>query len=306
MINFILRRLLLLIPVLLVVSFLVFVISDLIPGDPVIIMLGPRANPETVAQIRETLGLNDPFFVRYGRFVWNALHGDLGKSIRGGTPVLREILDRLPSTVQLAAGALVFAGSIGIPLGIVAARYKNRWVDNLIMLTAMFGLSTPSFWLAIILIIIFGVQLRWISVTQGSGLKDLVLPAVTLGLASMSSLARLTRSSILEVLGEDFVRTAHGKGLNDLTIYGRHVLRNALIPIVTYMGLLFADLLTGAVFIESVFARPGLGRFAVLAVSARDFPQVQGLVLFIATFYLLMNLLVDILYGVIDPRVRLS
>lgn len=306
MINFILRRLLYIIPVLLVVSFLVFIISDLIPGDPVIIMLGPRANPERVAQIRGALGLDDPFVVRYGRFVWNALHGDLGNSIRGGTPVLSEILDRLPSTVQLAAGALVFAGCVGIPLGILAARYKNRWVDNAIMVTAMFGLSTPSFWLAIILIIIFGVHLKWISVTQGSGIKDLVLPSVTLGLASMASLARLTRSSILEVLGEDFVRTAHGKGLSDLTIYLRHVLRNALIPIVTYLGLLFADLLTGAVFIESVFARPGLGRFAVYAVSARDFPQVQGLVLFVATFYLLMNLVVDILYGVIDPRVRLS
>jgi ABC-type dipeptide/oligopeptide/nickel transport system permease component len=256
--------------------------------------------------MRATLGLDDPFLVRYGRFVWNALHGDLGKSFRGGTPVLNEIMDRLPSTIQLALGAILFASIIGIPFGILAARYKGSWIDNLVMFTAMIGLSTPIFFLAIIMIIIFGIQLKWISVTQGTGLKDLILPSIALGLAPLAALARLTRSSVLEVIGEDYIRTAHGKGLDELTIYSRHVLRNALIPIITYLGLLFADLLTGAVFTEAVFVRPGLGRFAVLAVAARDFPQIQGLVLFIATFYLLMNLLVDILYGIIDPRIRLS
>jgi peptide/nickel transport system permease protein len=306
MVNFIVRRLLMLIPVLLCVSFLVCAFSELTPGDPVVIMLGTRATPEKVAQMRATLGLDDPFLVRYGRFVWNALHGDLGKSFRGGTPVLNEIMDRLPSTIQLALGAILFASIIGIPFGILAARYKGSWIDNLVMFTAMIGLSTPIFFLAIIMIIIFGIQLKWISVTQGTGLKDLILPSIALGLAPLAALARLTRSSVLEVIGEDYIRTAHGKGLDELTIYSRHVLRNALIPIITYLGLLFADLLTGAVFTEAVFVRPGLGRFAVLAVAARDFPQIQGLVLFIATFYLLMNLLVDILYGIIDPRIRLS
>jgi ABC-type dipeptide/oligopeptide/nickel transport system permease component len=306
MINFILRRLLSLIPVLLCVSFLVCALEELTPGDPVVIMLGQRATPERVAQLREALGLNDPFLVRYGRFVWNALHGDLGTSIRGGTPVLDEIKARLPSTLQLASGAVLFAALLGIPIGILAAKNKDTWIDNFVMVFSMAGLSTPVFWLAIVLIMIFGLQLKWVSVTQGSGLKDLILPSITLGLAPMAALARLTRSSVLEVIGEDYIRTAVGKGLDDLKIYSRHVLRNALIPIVTYMGLLFADLLNGAVFTESVFVRPGLGRFAVNAVAARDFPQIQGLVLFIATFYLLMNLLVDILYGIIDPRVRLS
>ncbi len=306
MLNFILRRLLLLIPVLLCVSFLVCAIEELTPGDPVVIMLGQHATTEKIAQMREALGLNDPFLVRYGRFVWNALHGDLGNSFRGGTPVLKEIKARLPSTLQLALGAALFASLVGIPIGILAAKNKDTWIDHVVMFFSMAGLSIPVFWLAIVLIIIFGLQLKWVSITQGTGLKELILPSITLGLAPMAALARLTRSSVLEVVGEDFIRTAHGKGLSDLIIYSRHVLRNALIPIVTYLGLLFADLLNGAVFTESVFVRPGLGRFAVNAVLARDFPQIQGMVLFIATFYLIMNLLVDILYAIIDPRVRLS
>jgi peptide/nickel transport system permease protein len=306
MVTYIIRRILMLIPILLGVSFLVFAIAEVTPGDPVAIMLGTRATPERIATLRAELRLDDPFITRYLRFVWNAAQGDFGRSIRGQTPVLTEILDRLPSTAQLAFTAIVFATCFGIPIGVIAAQNRGKFIDSAAMLTSLVGLSLPSFWLAIILIIIFGINLKWVSVTGGEGFKDLILPAFTLGLAPAAVLARLTRSSVLEVKEEDFVRTARGKGLKERVIQFRHILRNALIPVITYLGLLFADLLGGTVFIESVFARPGLGRFAINAISNRDFPQVQGLVLFIASFYVIMNLLVDLLYGVIDPRIRLA
>jgi peptide/nickel transport system permease protein len=306
MINYILRRLAMMIPVLLGVSLLVFAIAKITPGDPVLIMLGNRATPQKITELRAQLHLDDPILVQYGRFVWNALHGDLGKSIRGQTPVLQEILDRFPSTLQLTIAALIFATLVGIPLGVIAAQNKGKFLDRTAMVSALVGLSLPSFWTAIILVIVFGVYLKWVSVTGGSSIKDLILPAFTLGLAPAAVLARLTRACMLEVLSEDFVRTARGKGLRERVVMFRHVLRNALIPVVTYLGLLFADLLGGTVFIESVFARPGLGRFAINAISNRDFPQIQGLVLFIATGYVVLNLLVDLLYGVIDPRIRYS
>jgi peptide/nickel transport system permease protein len=192
----------------------------------------------------------------------------------------------------------------GVGAGVAAATSRHRLVDGTTMVTALIGLSIPSFWLGIILIIIFGIQLRWVSVTGGSGVKDLILPAICLALAPMAVLARLTRSSILEVIREDFVRTARAKGLNRRAVTYRHVLRNAFIPVVTVMGLQFAGLLGGAVFIEAVFARPGIGRFVVNAIAARDYPQVQGVVLFTASIYVLVNLIIDLLYGVLDPRIR--
>jgi ABC-type dipeptide/oligopeptide/nickel transport system permease component len=306
MITYIIRRILLIIPVLLGVSFMVFAIAEVTPGDPVAIMLGTRANAERIATLRAELHLDDPFILRYQRFVFNAIQGNLGLSIRGSTPVLKEILDRLPSTAKLTMAAVIFSAILGIPIGVIAASNRGRLIDRLILLVSLAGLSMPSFWVAIVFIIFFGVQLKWVSVTGGDGLKDLILPALTLSIAPAAVLARLTRSSVLDVIGEDFVRTARSKGLRDVIVKVRHVLPNALIPVVTYLGLLFADLLSGAVFIESVFARPGLGRFAVNAISARDFPQVQGIVLFIATFYVILNLLVDLMYGVIDPRIRFN
>lgn len=304
MATYILRRLFYFIPVMLAVSFLVFVIAEITPGDPVAIMLGVRATPERVAEVRAALQLDDPFLVRYGRFIWNALQGDLGTSIRGQSPVLDEILSRLPSTFELTLAAIIFTALIGVPAGFIAAKNPNSLLDRSITFFSVVGLSMPSIWLAIILILIFGLQLKWVSVTQSEGLRDLILPAITLGLAPASSLARLTRSAVLEVAGENYVRTARAKGLTSFWVDYRHVLPNALIPLVTYLGMLFADLLGGAVFIEAVFARPGIGRFAVNAITARDFPQVQGLVLFLAFFYLTFNLIVDLLYGVIDPRIR--
>lgn len=293
-----------LIPVLLGVTFLTFAIAQVTPGDPVQLMLGQYATPERIAQLREQLGLDDPFLVQFSRYVWNALQGDLGKSVRGQTPVLDEILRRFPSTLELTVGAMFFAVVVGIVAGTIAATTRHRWVDTSTMVTALIGLSIPEFWLAIVLVLLFGVHLGWVSVTGGTGLKDLILPSFCLGVGPAAMLARLTRSSILEVVREDYVRTARSKGLANRVVVWRHILRNALIPIVTAIGLMFAGLLGGTVFIESVFARPGLGRFAVAAVAARDYPQVQGVVLFGAAIYVLFNLVVDLLYAVLDPRIR--
>jgi ABC-type dipeptide/oligopeptide/nickel transport system permease component len=304
MLLYVARRLLTLIPILLGVSLLTFAIAKLTPGDPAVLILGQNATPDSVAALRAQLGLDDPVLVQYGRFVWNALRGDLGTSFRGQTSVTGEILARLPSTLELTLSAMLLAIVGGVGIGVVAATAQRRWVDTLSMVAALVGLSVPSFWLAILLILVFGVQLRWVSVTGGSGLKDLLLPSFTLALGPAAVLARLTRSSILEVLREDYVRTARAKGLNERAVTLVHVLRNALIPVVTVVGLQFAGLLGGAVFIENVFARPGLGRFAVNAIASRDYPQIQGLVLFAATVYVLLNLAVDMLYGMIDPRIR--
>lgn len=301
---YLIRRLLMLIPVLLGVTFLTFAIIQLTPGDPVALMLGNYATPENIVELRAQLGLDDPLAVQYARYVWNVAHGDLGKSIRGQTPVMDEILARFPSTLQLTLVGMFLAIVGGVSAGIVSATAKNKYLDGATMAVALIGISIPSFWLAIILIIIFGIQLGWVSVTGGEGIKDLILPSFCLALAPAAVLARLTRSSILEVVREDYVRTARAKGLREMVVTARHLLRNALIPVVTVMGLQFGGMLGGTVFIESVFARPGLGRFAVNAIAARDFPQIQGMVLFTATVYVLLNLGVDLLYGWLDPRIR--
>jgi len=299
-----LRRLLMLVPVLFGVTLLTFAIVQVTPGDPVVMMLGPHATPEQIAEFREQFGLDDPILVQYGRYVWNAMHGDLGKSFRGQTPVMREILNRLPSTLRLTFAAMLLAIPGGVFFGIVAATTKRKWVDNATMLAALVGLSIPNFYLGIILILAFGVILGWVSTTGGEGIKDLIMPAFTLALAPAAVLARLTRSSILEIIREDYVRTARSKGLNWRAVTRVHILRNALSPVVTVIGLEFAAMLGGTVFIENVFARPGIGRFAVNAIVARDYPQVQGVVLFAATIYVLLNLAVDLVYGFLDPRIR--
>jgi peptide/nickel transport system permease protein len=304
MTTYVIRRLLLLIPVLLGVSFLVFAIAKITPGDPAILMLGVTANPEMIAKLHAQLHLDDPVMVQYGRFLWGALHGDFGTSFRSQFSVMSELLERLPNTLQLTVAAVILSTLIGLPAGLFAAMNKGKFIDKALMVSALTGLSVPTFWLAIILIIIFAVKLHWISTTgDSSDIKNLILPAFCLSVGPAAVLARLTRASIMEVMREDYVRTARGKGQREDIILVRHILRNALIPIVTYLGLLFADLLGGAVFVENVFARAGVGRYIVNAIVARDFPQVQGSVLFVAMGYVLVNLLVDLLYGVINPRV---
>jgi peptide/nickel transport system permease protein len=304
MTQYLLRRLLMLIPVVLGVTFLTFAIAQATPGDPIALMLGEHASPETVAQLREQLGLDRPFLVQYARYVWKAAHGDLGKALRGNRPVLDEILARIPTTFQLTMAATAFAIVVGLSSGVVAATAKRQSVRVVTTIMTLLGLSIPSFWLGILLVIAFGVKLRWVAVTGGTGIRNLVLPAITLGLYPAAVISRLTRSSALEVLREDYVRTARAKGLRERAVILRHVLRNSLLPVVTIMGLQFAHMLGGAFVIETVFVRAGLGTFAVGAITARDYPQIQGIVLFLATVYTLVNLSVDLFYAVIDPRIR--
>jgi peptide/nickel transport system permease protein len=304
MIVYTIRRLLTLIPVLLCVTFLTFAIIQVTPGDPVVLMLGKYATPERVAEMREQLGLNDPMIVQYVRYVWNAAYGDLGKSFRGQIPVLKDILTRFPSTLELTVSAMAVSIVVGVPTGILAATSRRKWIERLIMGTSIIGISIPNFWLAVILVIVFGVTLKWVPVTTNEGLRSLILPTIALAVYPSAVLARLTRSSILEVIREDYIRTARAKGITDRAVTWVHMMRNALIPVVTVIGLQFAGLLGGAVFTESVFARSGLGRFAVNAIAARDYPQIQGMVLFTALVYVLLNLAVDLLYGYLDPRIR--
>ncbi|MBN1317144.1 MAG: ABC transporter permease [Anaerolineales bacterium] len=304
MVVYILRRLLYLIPILFGVSLLTFAIIQITPGDPARLMLGKYATPERIAEVRTKLGLDDPLLEQYGRYVWNIMHGDLGQSFRRQTPVMDEIMTNFPSTMALTTSAMCLALVFGIGIGVIAATVQRPWVSNSMMMLSLVGLSIPEFWLAIMLLILFGVTLKWVPITGAQGLKGLLLPAITLALAPSAVLARLTRSSLLEVIHEDYVRTALSKGLAWRTVVRTHVLKNALIPVVTVLGLQFAGLLAGTVFIENVFARPGIGRLAVNAIIARDYPIVQGVVLFSATIYALINLVVDLLYGFLDPRIR--
>ena len=302
---YIARRVLQTIPVLFGVSVLVFSMLVLIPGDPVRLMLGEfQTTPEQITRLRSQLHLDDPLPVQFGRFVWNALHGDLGTSIRSRRPVTTEIADNFPSTLQLAIAGLLVAAVIGVSLGIIAAASNTAGVQLGAMLVALIGVSMPSFWLGLLLIFALSLQIRLFPATGGGDLQHLVLPAITLGLGAAAILARLTRSSMLEVLRQEYITTARAKGLNDWLVILRHALKNALIPVVTIFGLQFGQLLAGTVVVETVFARPGIGRLIIDGILNKDFPIVQGVVLVVAVSYVLVNLLVDLLYAVLDPRIR--
>lgn len=304
MARFILNRLLLGVLTLLGVSVLVFSLVHIVPGDPVQIMLGDRASAGQVEQMREQLGLNDPLVEQYLRFVGDAVSGDLGTSIRTGQPVVTELLERAPSTLTLAALALVIAIAFGVLAGIAAAVARNPLVRAPVEAVILLGMATPSFWIGILLILVFSSTLHWFPVMDDGSLWATVLPAIALALPAGTYLARLIRTGMLEVLGEAYIRTARAKGASGRIVFFRHALRNALLPVVTVLGMQFGALLTGAAVIETVFSRPGIGRYAIQAINARDFPQIQGTVLFVAAIFLLVNLLVDISYGWIDPRVR--
>lgn len=303
--SFIVKRLLLTIPVILGVSIAAFMMSHLVPGDPVSMMLGETATAEDTARLREELGFNDPIAVQYFRYISGAVQGDLGTSIRSGQPVMNEILERFPSTLQLTLVAIVLAAGIGIPLGVIAAVRGAGWSDTTIMGFAMLGISMPTFWSGILLILLFSLKLGWFPVT-GSGPMALVLPSIALAAPSAAVLARMTRSSVLEVAQLDYVQTARAKGLVERMVVYSHVLRNAMIPVLTIIGLQFGGLLSGSVIVESVFTRPGLGRYTITAIQSRDFPQIQGIVIFVAFIYVFVNLAIDIFYSVIDPRIRIS
>lgn len=290
--------------VLLGVSALVFGLLHLIPGDPVRYMLGEFAPPEAVTELRRSMGLDAPLHEQYAGFVWRVARGDLGRSLITNLPVSREIKARFPVTLQLALMSLAVGVAIGLSAGVGAAVRHNRPADFALMVGALIGISAPSFWIAFLLMWAFAVKLALFPVSGFDGLHSLVLPAVTLGLLSGGSIARLTRSSLLEVLRQDYVRTAHAKGATRSGVLHRHALRNALIPVVTLIGLQFGGLLSGAVVTETVFALPGVGQYAVQAIAKRDFPVIQGVVLIFAMVFVVVNLIVDLLYGLLDPRIR--
>ena len=305
MLTWVLRRILAVVPVLFGVTLAVFSMLFLVPGDPVKMMLAEFVtNPDQVAQMRAQLHLDEPILKQYGRFVGGAVRGDLGTSIRSRRPVATEISENFASTAQLAVAAMLVAIALGVPLGLLAALSRNSWLDVASMAAALLGVSMPSFWLGLLLIFVFSLHLAWFPATGGGDLQHLVLPAVTLGLVASAIIARLTRSSMLEVLGQDYVRTARAKGLGRFAVVVRHALKNALIPIITIFGLQFGNLLAGAVIVETVFSRPGLGRLIVGGILNKDFPLVQGTVLFVATTYVVINLLVDVAYAYADPRIR--
>lgn len=308
MARYIAGRLAQLVPVLLLISLIVFGVLHALPGDPAELMLagaeGGSATPERLAQLRAEMGLNDPLPLQFLRFLGNALMGDLGMSIRFRYPVTSLILERLGATLELALGGMVVALAVGIPLGMVAAVKRDRWGDTLAMGLAYLGASMPIYWFGLILILLFAFNLGWFPPAGAEGLHALVLPAITLGFVSAGLIARLVRSSMIEVLQEDYVRTARAKGLPVRLVLWRHGFRNALIPVVTMAGLQFGSMLAGAVVTETVFSRPGVGRLVVSAILAKDYPLVQGAVLFLATVYLAVNLLVDVLYAWLDPRIR--
>ena len=305
MIRYISARLLAAVPVVIGVTLTVFSMLYLIPGDPVKMMLSEfGTSPEQVARMRAQLHLNEPFAQQYGRFVWNATHGDLGKSIRDRRPVTAEILELLPDTVELALTALAISAVLGLTLGVAAAVRQNSWWDLGSMAVALAGISMPSFWLGLILIFLFSLRLGWLPATGGGGLSHLLMPAFALGLGAAAIIARLTRSTMLDVLRMEYVNTARAKGLAPPTVVLRHGLLNALIPVITIFGLQFGNLLAGTVIIETVFGRPGIGRLLVDAILNKDFPLVQGVVLFVAVVYVVINLFVDVVYAAVDPRIR--
>jgi peptide/nickel transport system permease protein len=304
--KYLIRRLLLTIPVLLGVATLVFSLIHFIPGDPAQAMLGEGAAPEDIAQLRERLGLDRPLLVQYGSFLQGLVKGDLGVSLRNDQPVLQQILERMPATAELAFASMAVAVLIAVPLGIIAAVWRGTVVDHSAMTLSLVGISVPNFWLGPLLAIVFAVELGWLPVGGRGTLAHLVLPAVTLGAALAAILARMTRASLLEELREPYVLAARAKGVSRSRAVLHHAFRNSLIPIVTILGLQFGVVLTGAVITETIFAWPGIGRLLIQSISFRDYPTVQGCVLLIAVTYVGVNLLTDLTYGFLDPRIRVD
>lgn len=334
MLRYILRRLLSLLPVLFGITLLVFLFLHLIPGDAAQVLLGQRATPEQVEALRERMGLNQPLPIQYLAFLRDLLHFDLGRSIITGIPIAQEIRVRWPATFELSVAAMLVAVVFGIPAGIVAAVRKNSWLDNLAMSSSLVGVSMPVYWLGLLLIYLFAVHLKWLppsgrlGVDQGFSfhtitgfyvldailqfnlpilvnvLAHLLLPALTLGTIPLAIVARITRSALLEVLSQDYIRTARAKGLIERWIIYRHALKNALLPVVTIIGLQFGTLLSGAILTETIFSWPGIGSWLYDGILARDYPVVQGGVVFVAVAFVLLNLLVDLSYAFLDPRIQ--
>lgn len=309
--QYLTRRILQSIPVVVLASFFVFMIVHLVPGSPARVIAGPSAPPETVRQIEKKLGLDKPLYIQYAIFLKRAIRGDLGQSIHSRKSVVSELARTFPKTAELTVIGLILATLFGVPIGIYSAVRKFSIWDNLSMFVALLGISMPVFAVGLILMWVFGYYLRWFPISgyggpiwTSKGLHHIVLPAITLGTYTTAILARLTRSSMLEILGEEYIRTARAKGLAERAVIYQHALRNALLPVVTVAGIQFGYLMGGAVVTETIFAWPGVGRLAVNAILMRDFPIVQGVVLAVAITFVLINLVVDLLYSILDPRIR--
>jgi peptide/nickel transport system permease protein len=330
--QYAIKRFLTIVPVLIGVSLIVFSFTHLIPGDPAVAMLGERATPQRVAEVRAQLGLDKPLYTQYFIYVDKVLHGDLGASILRGDPVLRDLIRRFPATVELALSAILIAIAVGVPMGIISAVWRNSFFDGFSRLVALTGVSMPIFWLGLMLAWFFGVVLRWlptgfrlgtdvtlVAVTNFnildsllaknpaallSSFRHLVLPAVALSTIPMAVIARMTRASLLEVLSQDYIRTAESKGLPQQAVVLRHAMRNALLPVMTVTGLQVGRLLAGAILTETIFSWPGIGLWIYESIQARDYPIVQGATLFIATIFVMVNLITDLLYAAVDPRIK--
>jgi peptide/nickel transport system permease protein len=304
--RYLVRRILLTIPVLLGVATLVFSLIHLVPGDPAQAMLGDGASPQDIAELRESLGLDQPLLDQYVTFLRHAITGDLGRSFRTGQPVTMMIVERLPATAELAIAAMIVAIVLAIPLGVVAAVWRGTAADYGAMTFALAGVSIPNFWLGPLLAIVFAVELGWLPVSGRGTLAHLVLPAISLGLALAAILARMTRASLLDELKELYVRAARARGVSRTAAVTAHALRNSMVPLLTIIALQFGAVLTGAVITETIFAWPGIGRLLIQSIGFRDYPMVQGCILLIAVTYVTVNLVTDLMYGVLDPRIRLE
>ncbi|NJO43502.1 MAG: ABC transporter permease [Cyanobacteria bacterium CRU_2_1] len=332
MLRYIAKRLLDLLPVILGITILVFLFLKLIPGNPAIVLLGPRATPDQIASLSKQLGLDQPLPLQYLAFISKLVRFDLGKSIISGIPIWQEIKTRFPATIELSVAAMLISMVLGIPAGIIAAVKKNGWVDNIAMSTSLLGVSMPVYWLGLLLIYLFAVNLHWLPPSGrlginvdlqpitgfyildsiltlnfralGDVLAHLILPALTVGTIPLAILARITRSAMLEVLSQDYIRTARAKGLLERWVIMKHALKNALLPVVTIIGLQFGTLLSGAILTETIFSWPGIGSWIYNGILTRDYPVVQGGVVFVAIVFVLINLLVDISYAFLDPRIQ--
>jgi peptide/nickel transport system permease protein len=304
--RFILRRLVLAVPTLLGVLVVAFLLLYVAPGDPVAAMVGERADPATVARLRAELHLDDPLPIRFARYVDQIAHGQLGRSYITDRPITEDIAERFPKTLELAAAAMLLATTCGITLGVLSARRPGGWVDRFALGVAYLGISFPVYWVGLLLILVFAVGLRWLPPSGSGGLRYLILPALALGMRSIAFQARMTRSSMLDALGADFTRTARAKGAAEWAVIARHALRNALIPVITVVGLDFGSYLTGSILTETVFSWPGLGRYVVNAIARRDLPAIQGSVLFLSVVFVVVNLVADLAYAKADPRVSYS
>lgn len=314
MLAYALKRIAQAVPILFLVSFISFGIMQLVPGDPAAILAGPNATPAELAQVRQNLGLDRSFLAQLGIFYGNLLRGDLGHSLILGKPVLATVLERSPISISLAIYSLVLTVIFGLAIGVVAAIRHNKWVDQLAMTFALVGVSVPNFWLGLVMIVLFSVKLGWLP-TGGyvpffenpwGWFLAATMPAISLALMQIGLLARLTRSTMLEVLGQDYIRTARAKGLREFRVIMKHAMANVLIPVVTVLGMILSVLLSGSVIVETVFAVPGIGALLGNAILARDYPMIQGGLLFVAAVLLLLNIAVDLLYAWLDPRVRVQ